>query len=70
MPEIAGDAALYFDPEKPEHIAEVILYFFNNPGKENELVAKGAERLKMFSWKNAAMETVALYKSVLENKGK
>ncbi|MEP7236265.1 MAG: glycosyltransferase family 1 protein [Ferruginibacter sp.] len=70
LPEIAGDAALYFDPEKPEHIAEVILYFFNNPGKEKELVAKGAERLKIFSWKKAALETIALYKNVLENTDK
>ncbi len=65
LPEIAGDAALYFDPEKPEDISKVICYFFNNPGIHAELVAKGTERLKFFSWKIAATETVALYSRVL-----
>ncbi len=68
LPEIAGDAALYFDPEQPENIAEVILHFFNNREIENDLVLKGTERLKLFSWKKAALETVALYRSVLKEK--
>lgn len=67
LPEIAGDAALYFDPEKPGNIAEVILYFFNNPHTANELVGKGAARLQLFSWRKTAEETVALYKTVLRN---
>lgn len=65
LPEIAGNAALYFDPEKPEDIAAVIAYFFNNRTKEQELVSLGTERLKLFSWKKAALETVELYSSVL-----
>ena len=65
LPEIAGDAALYFDPEKPEDIAGVICKFFNDSGIGPALVAKGAERLKFFSWKKAAAETVALYSRVL-----
>ena len=65
LPEIAGDAALYFDPEKPAEIAGVISYFFKNPGIHAALAAKGAERLKHFSWKKAAAETVALYHKVL-----
>ena len=66
LPEIAGDAALYFDPQKPESIAEIILYFFNNRYLEKQLVDKGTERLKLFSWKTAAAETVELYRSVLK----
>ena len=65
LPEIAGDAALYFDPEKPEDIAGAICSFFNDPDIGAELVAKGAERLKFFSWKKAATETVALYSHLL-----
>ena len=66
LPEIAGNAAIYFDPQKPERIAEAILYFFNNPSLRPELVAKGEERLKLFSWKKMAVETAGLYKKVLE----
>ncbi len=65
LPEIAGDAALYFEPEKPEDMAAVISYFFNNRTSEQQLVSRGTERLKLFSWKKAALETVALYSSVL-----
>ena len=64
LPEIAGDAAVYFDPEKPGKIAEAILHFFNNPALAAALVAKGEERLKLFSWKKMAVDTVALYKKL------
>ena len=65
LPEIAGDAALYFDPEIPENIAAVIIYFFKNRDIEKILIAKGVERLKLFSWKKASAETVDLYRAVL-----
>ncbi len=65
LPEIAGDAALYFNPEKPEDIAAVILQFFSNPNLAKELIAKGEERLKLFSWEKTALETVQLYKKIL-----
>jgi len=65
LPEIAGDAALYFDPERPENIADVMLHFYNNPKLGKELADKGVERLKLFSWKIAAAETVALYREVI-----
>ena len=65
LPEIAGNAAIYFDPEKPQKIAEAILHFFKTPALAKELVVKGEERLKLFSWEKMAKETVALYKKVL-----
>jgi glycosyltransferase involved in cell wall biosynthesis len=65
LPEIAGNAAIYFDPEKPQKIAEAILHFFKTPALAKELVAKGEERLELFSWEKMAKETVALYKKVL-----
>ncbi len=66
LPEIAGDAALYFNPESPEKIAEIILQFFNSKNIEAELIAKANERLKLFSWKKTAAETLDLYKTVLD----
>ena len=35
LPEIAGDAALYFDPEKPETIAETVCRILNEPSALN-----------------------------------
>jgi len=61
LPEIAGDAAMYFDPNNAEDITAVILRFYADPTIREELVAKGKERLKQFSWKKNAAGIVALY---------
>ena len=65
MPEIAGDAALYFDPENPEEIAKIIVFFYQNPSVWQSLVEKGQQRLSLFSWQKTGEETVALYKDIL-----
>ena len=65
MPEIAGDAALYFDPENPEEIAKTIVFFYQNPSVWQSLVEKGQQRLSLFSWQKTGEETVALYKDIL-----
>lgn len=68
LPEIAGDAALYFDPTNTEDIARTIVFFYENPSLWQSMIAKGQERLKLFSWKKMSEETVELYKEVLLNK--
>ena len=65
LPEIAGDAALYFDPAKPEEIAAAILEFYKDPSKWESMIDRGLQRLQLFSWEKTAVETVALYKKVL-----
>lgn len=65
LPEVAGDAAQYFDPLLPESIGAAIVNFYNHPELAEELVKKGSERLQLFSWNKAAEETVTLYSKVL-----
>ena len=65
LPEIAGDAALYFDPSDPADIAKTIIYFYANPALWQTLIEKGVQRLAFFSWKITAEKTVALYKEIL-----
>lgn len=65
LPEIAGDAALYFDPYNTDDIAAAILKFYADPGLRVELIAKGKERLKVFSWKKNAAAAVELYERTL-----
>lgn len=62
VPEIAGDAAILFNAEKPEEIADAILEVYNNPILRQDLVEKGKERRKLFSWKKCAEETVQYIK--------
>ncbi len=66
LPEIAGDAALYFYPYDTGDIAAAILKFYENDLLRAELIAKGQERLKLFSWKKNAAAAVALYERILE----
>ena len=65
LPEIAGDAALYFDPANPNDIAKVMVFFYDNPSTWSSLIEKGQARLKLFSWKKTAEETVDIYKQIL-----
>jgi glycosyltransferase involved in cell wall biosynthesis len=65
LPEIAADAALYFDPESVQDIARSIVFFYQNPAMWPTLVEKGKQRLDFFSWKQTAAQTVDLYKEIL-----
>lgn len=68
LPEVAGEAAQYFDPVSPESIGAAIINFYQHPELAVALVKKGRERLQLFSWNIAAAETVALYKKVLKTR--
>lgn len=61
LPEIAGNAALYFDPSSPEDIARSVITLYKDPAIGPGLVKKGEERLQLFSWKKTASQTVQLY---------
>lgn len=59
--EVAGDACLYFDPNDPKELAEKIKMYLNSEGLRNEYIKKGLERVKKFSWKKTAQETLDVY---------
>jgi glycosyltransferase involved in cell wall biosynthesis len=65
LPEVAGDAASYFDPEDVSDIAAAISGFYADPALAGRLRQAGLERLRQFSWTKAAAETVALYRRCL-----
>lgn len=65
LPEIYGQAALYFDPENIEDIAAKVERVISDKKLRKELVAKGQDQLKKYSWTRMAEQTLALYKSIL-----
>lgn len=65
LPEVAGDAALYFDPHDPKSIAKVINEFYSNPPDKDALIKKGRDQLTKFSWVKAAQQTTNIYKKCL-----
>ncbi len=60
LPEVAGDAALLVDPNDTEAIADAMLRLSRDESLRQELIAKGYENVKRFSWEKAARETLAV----------
>jgi len=63
IPEVAGDAAHYFDPRDPSDIARTIEELLN-PATAQGLVEKGFENIKRFSWDQTAEKTLQCYRKV------
>ena len=61
FPEIAKDAGVYFDPYSVDDIRKQIEKVILSESLRNELVAKGKERLKEFSWRKAAEQSAKVY---------
>lgn len=65
FPEIAGDAALYFDPNSAEDMAATILRCIRSEDLRRGLISAGTERLKLFSWDRCARQTLDTYHKAL-----
>ncbi|MCL5090397.1 MAG: glycosyltransferase family 4 protein [Patescibacteria group bacterium] len=65
MKEIAGDAALFFDPEKPEEIAEAMSKVSRNDKTRENLILQGFKRAGEFSWEKTALQTLEVYHSLV-----
>lgn len=58
MPEVAGDAALLFDPYSEDSICNTMLEMISNGDLVAQLSKKGLERSQIYSWKNTALKTL------------
>ena len=65
LPEVAGDAADYFDPCNLEEMISSIESVVFSTEKKNHLIERGLERIKLFSWEKCAEETLKVYSSLL-----
>ena len=66
FPEIAGEAAVYFDPYSVDSMAEAIEQVIYNASKRNELIHLGDKRLERYSWEEAAKKTEETYRKALQ----
>jgi glycosyltransferase involved in cell wall biosynthesis len=62
IPEVAGDAALYFDPYSVNQIANTLQLVLSDSVLRDELKNKGHIRAKNFTWNEAARKTIDTYK--------
>jgi len=61
LPEIAGDAALLFDPTEVDGIRDALRRILRDADVRAQLRDAGLRRAGQFSWDRAAQETLALY---------
>lgn len=54
LPEVAGEAALFVNPESEEEIADAMYNLSKYPELRQSLIIKGREQRKKFSWDNTA----------------
>ncbi len=61
LPEVVGDAALLIDPLDENAIADAMCRVLGDAALRTELVRRGHERVKAFSWERAAARTYQVY---------
>lgn len=64
LPEVAGGAALLFDPGDPDAAAVAIRRLWTDEALRAELVRRGRDRVRQFSWDEVARRCRALYRLV------
>ncbi|CAK8724887.1 hypothetical protein KKHLCK_15280 [Candidatus Electrothrix laxa] len=66
LPEVGGDAAIYFDPTREDEFVALIDSVLRGSGIDRDLIIqKGYENSKRFSWEKTYRETVEVYKELL-----
>lgn len=64
LPEVGGEAALYFNPKSIDDIEAKITEVLSNSNVKKLLVKKGLKRVQLFSWEQSAKETLKVLTDV------
>lgn len=73
LPEVGGDAVLYFEPGEPRGLVRKMLALTGDGGEDNsidrhELIRRGLLRAQDFSWVRTARETLDVFECVLSDR--
>ncbi len=68
MAEVAGDAALFFDPEDQQAVTEAIRRLLDDRELAAQLVERGRERVRLYSWDRTAEATLESYRHAVAQK--
>lgn len=66
LPEVYGEAALYFDPLNVDDMVEKIQKLLEDEKLRSELVGKGRSQAAKYSWEKMAQQTLDVYGQVVE----
>ncbi len=63
MPEVAGDAAVYFDPRNPDDMAKALARIMSEQDLRETLSKKAVDRAREFTWEKTVKKTLEVLKS-------
>lgn len=66
LPEIFGQAAVYFADNQMDSAIMAIDQLLNNPSQRQQIVQRGFEQIKLYSWATCAEQTLAIYRQLLK----
>jgi len=64
LPEVGGEASLYFDPKSPSELIEKLELLFSDVKLRTELIQKGKKQIIQFSWETCAKQTLNILQSI------
>ena len=70
MPEVLGQAGVFFNPEQPDDIAPALRELIESPQTRTELARASYERVQEYSWQRCAAETCRFLIKVMEQQKK
>jgi glycosyltransferase involved in cell wall biosynthesis len=65
LPEVAGDAAILVNPDDAGAIANAMVRLVKEPGLREQMIEKGLEQSKKFSWELSARKTIDTWKKMM-----
>ena len=68
LPEVAGEAASFIEPHSDSSLEKALIQMEEDPSLRESLAQRGKAQARKFSWKQAADETVRVYRKVLESR--
>lgn len=66
IPEVCGDAAYYFNPLDVDDMATKISEVLDDKDLQKDLIAKGKQQIKKYSWRRMAKQTLEVYQQSLQ----
>lgn len=66
IPEVVGDAGILINPEDPVEMANAIWRILSDKTLRDDLIQRGLQRVKKFTWERTAQQTILAYRRAYE----
>jgi len=67
LPEVLGDAGLFFDPNKPDELLEHLTIIIENGELRKKLALRSIRRASAFSWQKSAVQVLNVFNNLKSN---